>query len=53
MQQAREPSAESLTIHHFPVSQGDEVAELIAGLSASQPSISPPFFLRPSRFGAI
>ena len=33
-----------LTVHHLPVSPGDEVAELVDGLCADQPAISPRFF---------
>jgi L-histidine Nalpha-methyltransferase len=35
---------ERLTIHYLPTSPIDELAELIDGLSAAQPSISPRFF---------
>jgi L-histidine Nalpha-methyltransferase len=35
---------EHLTVHYLPVSPVDELAELIDGLSAAQPSISPRFF---------
>lgn len=35
---------ERLTVHHLPASPVDELAELLAGLSAEQPMISPRFF---------
>jgi len=45
MQQAMAPlDGKSLTVHHLPIAQTDEVAELIDSLSAAQPYISPRFF---------
>lgn len=33
-----------LTVHHLPASPVDELSELVSGLSADQPTISPRFF---------
>lgn len=35
---------ERLIVHHLPASPVDELAELVSGLSADQPTISPRFF---------
>ncbi len=41
---ARIRASEGLTVHHLPVAEHDDLAELIRGLSAAQPWISPRFF---------